>query len=161
MAGEILGLDGIVQSRHRCDAVALEDTEVCVLPFDRITALSREFSGLQHHVHRLMSREIVRERSVMLLLGSLRAEERLAAFLMNLSARLRLRGFSGTQLVLRMSREEIGSYLGMTLETVSRTLSRLHADRTLDVHRRQVNIRDEAALRAMANQQTMFDPPTA
>ena len=129
------------------------------MPFERIAELSREFSGLQHHVHRLMSREIVREHGVMLLLGSMRAEERLAAFLLNLSQRLQMRGFSGTTLVLRMTREEIGSYLGLTLETVSRTLSKLAADGVLEVSRRQVSIRDEAALRSIANQQACHYAP--
>ena len=94
MAGEIIGLDGIVNDHHTCDAVALEDAEVCVMPFDRIGELSREVNALQHHVHRIMSREIVREHGVMLLLGSMRAEERLAAFLLNLVQRLHARGFS-------------------------------------------------------------------
>jgi CRP-like cAMP-binding protein len=94
MAGEIIGLDGIVNDRHTCDAVALEDAEVCVMPYDRIEELSREVPALQHHVHKIMSREIVREHGVMLLLGSMRAEERLAAFLLNLVQRLHARGFS-------------------------------------------------------------------
>lgn len=111
MAGEIMGLDGIVSDFHSCDAIALEDAEVCVMPFDKIESLSREVSSLQHHVHKIMSREIVREHGVMLLLGSMRAEERLAAFLLNLVQRLHARGFSQTELVLRMTREEIGSYL--------------------------------------------------
>jgi CRP/FNR family transcriptional regulator len=88
MAGEIIGLDGIVNDQHSCDAVALEDAEVCVMPFDRIEEISREVTALQHHVHKIMSREIVREHGVMLLLGSMRAEERLAAFLLNLVQRL-------------------------------------------------------------------------
>ena len=109
MAGEIIGLDGIVSDHHTCDAVALEDAEVCVMPFDRIEELSREITSLQRHVHKIMSREIVRENGVMLLLGSMRAEERLAAFLLNLVQRLHARGFSQSELVLRMSREDIGS----------------------------------------------------
>ena len=109
MAGEIMGLDGIVGDRHTCDAVALEDAEVCVMPYDRIEDLSRDVPALQTHVHRIMSREIVRDHGVMLLLGSMRAEERLAAFLLNLVQRLQARGFSSSELVLRMTREEIGS----------------------------------------------------
>lgn len=97
MAGEIIGLDGIVNDHHTCDAVALEDAEVCVMPFDRIEELSREVTALQHHVHKIMSREIVREHGVMLLLGSMRAEERLAAFLLNLVQRLQARGFSPSE----------------------------------------------------------------
>lgn len=69
MAGEIIGLDGIVSDRYTCNAVALEDAEVCVMPFDRLEEMSREITALQHHVHKIMSREIVREHGVMLLLG--------------------------------------------------------------------------------------------
>ena len=146
MAGEIIGLDGIVNDRHTCDAVALEDAEVCVMPFDRIGELSREVNALQHHVHRIMSREIVREHGVMLLLGSMRAEERLAAFLLNLVQRLHARGFSRSELVLRMTREEIGSYLGLKLETVSRTFSKFQANGLLFVRQRQIQITDPVGL---------------
>jgi len=150
MAGEVVGLDGIVNDRHTCNAVALEDAEVCVMPFDRIEELSREVSALQHHVHRIMSREIVRENGVMLLLGSMRAEERLAAFLLNLTQRLHARGFSASELVLRMTREEIGSYLGLTLETVSRTFSRFSEDGIVEVRQRHIRILDSAALQRIA-----------
>jgi CRP/FNR family transcriptional regulator len=151
MAGEVLGLDGIVHERHTCDAVALEDAEVCVMPFERIEDLSREVPGLQRHVHKIMSREIVRENGVMLLLGSMRAEERLAAFLLNLVQRLHARGFSQSELVLRMTREEIGSYLGMTLETVSRTFSKFVQDGMVEVRQRHVRILDPDALRALVD----------
>ncbi len=151
MTGEILGLDGIVNDHHSCDAVALEDAEVCVLPFDRIESLSREFRALQHHVHKIMSREIVREHGVMLLLGSMRAEERLAAFLLNLVQRLHSRGFSQSELVLRMTREEIGSYLGMKLETVSRTFSKFVEEGIIEVKQRYVQIKDTEALRKLVN----------
>jgi len=151
MAGEIIGLDGIVNDRHTCDAVALEDAEVCVMPFDRIEAISREVTGLQRHVHKIMSREIVREHGVMLLLGSMRAEERLAAFLLNMAQRLHARGFSGSELVLRMTREEIGSYLGLKLETVSRTLSKFVEEGIVEVRQRHVRIVDAAALRRVVN----------
>ena len=153
MAGEIIGLDGIVSDRHTCDAVALEDAEVCVMPFDRVGELSRDIGALQHHVHRIMSREIVREHGVMLLLGSMRAEERLAAFLLNLVQRLHARGFSRSELVLRMTREEIGSYLGLKLETVSRTFSKFAEDGMIEVRQRHLRIIDAAALRRVLNQQ--------
>ena len=138
---------------HTCDAVALEDAEVCVMPFDRIEELSREVSALQHHVHKIMSREIVREHGVMLLLGSMRAEERLAAFLLNLVQRLHARGFSQSELVLRMTREEIGSYLGLKLETVSRTFSKFVEDGIVEVKQRHVRILDTEALRRIVNNQ--------
>ena len=153
MAGEIIGLDGIVNDHHTCDAVALEDAEVCVMPFDRIEELSREVTALQHHVHKIMSREIVREHGVMLLLGSMRAEERLAAFLLNLVQRLHARGFSQSELVLRMTREEIGSYLGLKLETVSRTFSKFVEEGIVEVKQRHVRILDTDALRRIVNSQ--------
>jgi CRP/FNR family transcriptional regulator len=149
MAGEIIGLDGIVGDRHTCDAVALEDAEVCVMPFDRISELSRDVAALQHHVHKIMSREIVREHGVMLLLVNMRAEERLAAFLLNLVQRLHARGFSRNELVLRMTREEIGSYLGLKLETVSRTFSKFAEQGLIEVRHRHLRILDHAALQRM------------
>ncbi|MDN4587748.1 transcriptional regulator [Xenophilus aerolatus] len=151
MAGEIMGLDGIVNDHHTCDAVALEDAEVCVMPFERIEELSREVTALQRHVHQIMSREIVREHGVMLLLSSMRAEERLAAFLLNLLQRLHARGFSASELVLRMTREEIGSYLGLKLETVSRTMSKFAEDGLVEVNQRHVRILDADALRRLVN----------
>jgi CRP/FNR family transcriptional regulator, anaerobic regulatory protein len=151
MAGEIVGLDGIVHDHHTCDAIALEDAEVCVMPFDRIEELSREVNALQRHVHKIMSREIVRENGVMLLLGSMRAEERLAAFLLNLVQRLHARGFSQSELVLRMTREEIGSYLGLKLETVSRTFSKFVDDGIVQVKQRHVRIIDADKLKDIVN----------
>lgn len=151
MAGEVIGLDGIVHDHHTCDAVALEDAEVCVMPFDRIEELSREVNALQRHVHKIMSREIVRENGVMLLLGSMRAEERVAAFLLNLVQRLHARGFSQSELILRMTREEIGSYLGLKLETVSRTFSKFADDGIVEVKQRHVRIRNTEALKDIVN----------
>ena len=151
MAGEILGLDGIVSDHHACDAIALEDSEVCVMPFDKLEELSTHVSSLQRHVHKIMSREIVRDQGVMLLLGSMRAEERLAAFLLNLTQRLQSRGFSPKEIVLRMTREEIGSYLGLKLETVSRGFSRFVSEGILEVQQRQVRVLDQQALKLIAN----------
>lgn len=154
MTGEIIGMDGIVSDHHSCDAIALEDAEVCIMPFDQVEELSREFTTLQHHVHKILSREIVRDHSVMLLLGSMRAEERLAAFLLNLVQRLHARGFSQSEFVLRMTREEIGSYLGMKLETVSRTFSKFVEDGIIDVKQRYVHIKNVDGLRQIVNPQT-------
>ncbi len=153
MAGEVVGLDGIVNDRHTCDAIALEDADVCLMPFHRIEELSNEIQGLQRHVHKIMSREIVREHGVMLLLGSMRAEERLAAFLLNLVQRLHARGFSQSELVLRMTREEIGSYLGLKLETVSRTFSKFVEEGIVEVKQRHVRIVNADALKQLVNPQ--------
>jgi len=153
MAGEVIGLDGIVSDHHTCDAVALEDAEVCVMNFDLLEDLSREITALQRHIHKVMSREIVRENGVMLLLGSMRADERLAAFLLNLVQRLHARGFSQSELVLRMTREEIGSYLGLKLETVSRTFSKFVEEGIVEVKQRHVRILNPDALKQIVNTQ--------
>jgi CRP/FNR family transcriptional regulator len=123
MAGEILGLEGIGTERHATDVAALEDSEVCIIPRSRI-----EEPALRRELYKVMSRELVRAHDMMALLGMMRAEERLAAFLLNLSQRLRARGFSQHEFHLSMTRAEIGSYLGISLETVSRLLSRFRAD---------------------------------
>jgi CRP/FNR family transcriptional regulator len=150
MLGDIIGLDGISADRHACEAIALEDTEVCVLPFQQLEELARVVTPLQHNLHKFLSREIGLDQHVMLLLGSMRAEERLAVFLLNLSERYRLRGYSATEFVLRMTREEIGSYLGLKLETVSRLLSRLQEEGLLQVQGRTVKLLDLPALRQLA-----------
>jgi len=154
MAGEIIGLDGIATDHHNCNAVALEDAEVCEMPFANVEELSRDFPLLQRHVHKIMSREIVRENSVMMLLGNMRAEERLAAFLLNLVQRLHARGFSQSEFVLRMTREEIGSYLGLKLETVSRAFSKFSEDGIIEVKQRYVRIVEPEALKKIYDPQT-------
>ncbi|MBI1174878.1 MAG: fumarate/nitrate reduction transcriptional regulator Fnr [Sideroxydans sp.] len=148
MAGEIIGMDAISNDMHTCDAVALEDSEVCELPFNRLEALSRELPALQRHLHKIMSREIVREHGIMLLLGSMRAEERLAAFLLNLSQRFAARGYSATVFQLRMTRQEIGNYLGLKLETVSRTLSHFQEVGLISVRNKAVEILDMKGLQS-------------
>lgn len=151
MAGEIMGLEGVANGHHFCTAVALEDAEVCVMPYERMEGLGREVPALQSHLSRMLSREIVREQNVMMLLSSMRAEERLAAFLLNLVQRLHMRGFSQTEVVLRMTREEIGNFLGLKLETVSRMFSKLVDDGIVNVKQRHVQILDPQALSALVN----------
>lgn len=151
MAGELLGLDGISTEFHTCNAIALEDSEICSIPFSRLEGLSREIHNLQHHFHKVMSREIVRDHGVMMLLGTMRAEERLAAFLLNLSQRFTARGFSHAEFYLRMTREEIGSYLGLKLETVSRAFSRFQEEGYIAVQQKHIRILDVCGLKALMN----------
>jgi CRP/FNR family transcriptional regulator len=151
MAGEIIGLDGIVTDQHSCNAIALEDADVCVMPFSNVEQLSRDFPVLQRHVHKVMSREIVRENSMMMMIGNMRSEERLAVFLLNLVQRLHARGFSQAEIILRMSREDIASYLGMKLETVSRAFSRLSDEGIIEVKQRYVGILNPQALKKIVN----------
>ena len=152
MAGELLGLDGVAHGHHASHAQALEDTEVCLIPYAQLTQLAAQGGGLQQVVGRLMSREILREHSLMMLLGSMNAEERLAAFLLNLSQRLAARGYSATEFHMRMSRAEIGSYLGMKLETVSRSFSAFQQQGLLEVDKRHVRIVDLERLKRVFEQ---------
>jgi CRP/FNR family transcriptional regulator len=146
MGGELLGMDGIGTGRHNGTAVALEDSEICVMPYSLIESMAQEYPELQRHLHSVLSREIVRDHGVMMLLGSMRAEERLAAFLSNLSKRFVRRGYSQSDFNLRMTREEIGSYLGLKLETVSRLFSQFQKDGLIAVEQKHVRILDIAGL---------------
>jgi CRP/FNR family transcriptional regulator len=166
MAGALLGLDAISTGVQRCSAVALEDSQVCMLRFDVLERASRKWQWLQCMLHRVLSREIVRQRSLIVWLGALQSHQRVAAFLCDLS-RIEAAPSSSTgaaargpdtaarrpsskALVLRMSRAEIGSYLGLKLETVSRAMTHLQQLGLLDVRHRRVRIVDEKALRALA-----------
>lgn len=146
MAGDSIGLDGIYQDAYRCDAVALEDSAVCLMPFPMLAALCRETESLQRGLHKLFSAEILRASQQMFLLGSLSAEQRVTAFLLGISERYRERGYSATSFVLRMTREDIGSFLGLTLETVSRALSRFQQERLISVHGRSIQLLDLGGL---------------
>jgi CRP/FNR family transcriptional regulator, anaerobic regulatory protein len=148
--GEIVGLDGIGEHKHLTDVYALEDSEVCVLHYDYLEDLSREIPSLQHQLHRIMSREIMRDQRMLLALGSMRAEERLATFLLNLSERFASRGYSSSEFMLRMSREEIGSFLGLKLETVSRLFSRFADSGMITIRQRHVKLIDLEKLNNLA-----------
>ena len=152
MGGELLGLDGISHYHHTCDAIALEDSNFCQIPYSRLEEMLHEVVGLQHHFHKIMSHEIVRAHGVMLLLGSMRAEARVASFLLGLVHRLQARGFSALSMVLRMTREGIGSDLGLKLETVSRAFSRFQEDRLLEVSQRNVRIVDKEGLHRLLSE---------
>ena len=146
LPGEIIGVEGIGNETYAAQAVALEDTEVCVLPFERIEALAQRDTGFRHHLYRLLSSAILRERSASLMLGTMRAEQRLASFLLDLSSRYQMRGYSSTEFVLRMTREEIGSHLGLKLETVSRLFSRFAEEGLIEVQGRVIKLCDRIGL---------------
>ena len=152
MGGELLGIEGIGTGRYNATAVALEDSEICIMPFSMIEEMSYQMRPLQRHLHSVLAREIVRDHGVMMLLGSMRAEERLAVFLLNLSQRLKTRGYSPNEFNLRMTREEIGSYLGLKLETVSRAFSKFQEIGLIEVQQRHISIADIPGLRKMAGQ---------
>ena len=114
---------------------------------DRISAI---VPALQQQLRRLMSKEINRAHTLMMNLGSLRSEQRLAAFLINMSQRLATLGYSPYEFILRMSREEIGNFLGLTLETVSRLFSRFAREGLLKIQQREVLLLDLDALYQLA-----------
>lgn len=134
--GDVLGLDGLGLREYASDLVALESTELCVISHHTIEVLGRCFPQVQGHLYALMSRELVRARAVWILLGAPGADARVAAFLVGLASR----GRPGAEIALSMTRAEIGSYLGLKVETVSRVLSRLHAEGILEVRRHAVRI---------------------
>jgi CRP/FNR family transcriptional regulator len=158
MAGDVLGMDAIGPQRHYSGAVALEDSEVCEIPFARFEQLSAELPHLQGQFHRVMGNEITREQSAMLLLGGMRAEQKFAVFLLNLSVRYAARGYSPLRFQLRMSREEIGNYLGLTVESISRLLLRFKQKGLMRIDKREVEITDRASMDSLASGYTTAEP---
>jgi CRP/FNR family transcriptional regulator len=149
IVGEVIGMDGIALNVHECQATALEDMEACPLPFDRLENLARFSDPFRYNLHRLLSQECSRAQTMTLVLGTMRADKRLAVFLLELSQRYRARGFSSSEFMLRMSREEIGSYLGLKLETISRLFSRFHREGLIQIQGRAVKLIDEIAVRRL------------
>ncbi|MGF6771739.1 CRP/FNR family transcriptional regulator [Paraburkholderia sp. GAS199] len=147
LAGETLGLDGISDDVHACSALALEDSTVCIVPYTALKTLCREIGSMQDRLHKLMGEQIVRKDAQMMVLGSLSADERVAAFLLDVSERNAQRGYSSAEFNLRMTRDDMGSYLGLTLETVSRTLSRFQKRGLIDTQGKHIRIVDLEGLR--------------
>jgi CRP/FNR family transcriptional regulator len=147
LPGDALGLGGVCTKRYRCDAIAIEDSSVRIIPFQLLEILCREVKVIQHHVHRMMSGEIVRESGLMLLLGTMSAEERVAAFLLNMSGRLKARGYSSTEFNLPMTRKDMASYLGMKFETVSRMFAKLQKNKLVNTHGKHISILDFEGLK--------------
>ncbi|MES2401132.1 MAG: helix-turn-helix domain-containing protein [Pseudomonadota bacterium] len=151
MGGDVLGLDGVGTCAHTNTAVALESSQVCVFPFEWIEAMALQSPQLNLSFQNLLGVEIQRNHRLMLMLGCMRAEERVAAFLVDLLSRLRTRGWSGSDTLLRMTRQEIGSYLGLTLETVSRAFSDLAAQGIIEINLRHVVVLDPIRLARLSN----------
>jgi CRP/FNR family transcriptional regulator len=152
MTGDLLGFDGIGAGTHACDAVALEDSRVCPMPYDIVAELAGDVPVLERWLCKLMSHQIVRDQRVMSWLGGMKADARLANFLLDMLARLQAHGFSGVAMILRMTREEIGSHLGLKLETVSRVFSRFQQAGLLTVNQRDVRILDLPGLQQVGGQ---------
>ena len=151
LPGELLGLDAIDNMQHVCTTIALETSSFCSIPFQRLEELCHRIPGLQHQMYRLMSRELSTENESLLLLGKKSAEEKIATFLVNLSTRLHLLGYSSTEFRLPMSRQEIGNYLGLTVETVSRIFSRWQKEKLIEIDRKLIKIVNSEALHNMCS----------
>lgn len=152
LPGELIGIDAIDEGRFPCDAVALETTELCKIPWPELNELAERIPALHRQLVRLLSREIARGEELLMMLGHLDAEARLAACLLDFNARYKRLGDTGDRFTLSMSRQDLGDYLGLALETVSRFFTRLHEDGLLEVQGRDVRLRDPAGLRAMVSQ---------
>jgi CRP/FNR family transcriptional regulator len=150
LPGEIVGMDGISSNHHDSSAVALETGSVCEIPFAQLESLSTKIPSLQGRFFRLMGQEISNDQQMMTLLSSNSAEERVASLLLSISSRNHRRHLSPTQFRLPMTRAEIGSYLGITLETVSRIFSRMQKQALIKVDNKEVEVLDMQALKAIA-----------
>lgn len=157
--GELIGVDAIGFGVHHSSTVAIEDCEICELPYAALVRLSREIPALQRRIHHLISSEIQRDQGLMLLLGGMRAGQRMGAFLLGLSQRRAARGHSPTQIPLRMTREDIGSYLGMSFETVSRVMRVFHDEGLIVARHRSVEITDLERLRQLFGSRTTAPAP--
>ena len=149
LPGEIIGMDAIDKDLHACSAKVLETSAICEIPFARLEDLTATTPSLQHQMYRLLSKEIGQDTDMLLLLGKKNAEERLAAFLLSLSQRLHRRGLSPSDFYLSMSRHEIGNYLGLAVETVSRLFTRFQEDGLMCVDRKHIQLLDLPALESL------------
>jgi CRP/FNR family transcriptional regulator len=147
MKGDLFGVDGIHSRRHSAEAMALTDCDLVLIPFRELLALARSHAAMENMAYTLISQELQREQGMIGMLGSLSAEAKVARFLVTLSDRFIAMGYSGKLFNLRMSRHDIGGHLGLTLETVSRSLSALSACGLITVQRRRIGLVDIPALR--------------
>jgi CRP/FNR family transcriptional regulator len=150
LPGEIVGLDGVSSDVYSCNAQALEMTSICQVPFVRLEELSSAIPGLQHQLHRLMSKELLADHEILLQLGKMSAEERLAAFLVNLSNRSVQRGYSPYEFNISMTRTDIGNYLGLAVETISRQFTHFQETGYLEAARKHIRIIELDKLRTLA-----------
>ncbi len=149
LAGELLGLDGFADGEYSCNAVALETSSVCELPLEQLEILSQKLPGLQKQMRRIMGKEVNKDHKLLLLLGKMTADERLASFLLSLSARMEERHWNINEFNLMMPRQDIANYLGMAVETVSRLFASFQNEKIIEVDRRHITILNMARLKAM------------
>jgi CRP/FNR family transcriptional regulator len=152
LPGELLGLDGFADGVHTCNALALETSSVCELPLDQLENICYELPSLQKQMRRIMGKEVSNDHKLLLLLGKMTAEERLASFLLSLSARMEERHWKDNEFNLSMPRQDIANYLGMAVETVSRLFATFQSEKIIDVDRRHITILDKERLRSIVGE---------
>lgn len=152
LPGELLGLDGFADGVHTCNALALETSSVCELPLDQLENICCELPSLQKQMRRIMGKEVSNDHKLLLLLGKMTAEERLASFLLSLSARMEERHWKENEFNLSMPRQDIANYLGMAVETVSRLFATFQNEKIIDVDRRHITILDMQRLRSIVGE---------
>jgi len=151
MAGEVFGMDGVASGIHETSAVAMETSAICAIPFERLEELGTLIPSLQRHMFKLLGQEITEDQKLITLLSKNSADERLAALFLSLSQRCKAIGLSPDNIILPMSRSDIGNYLGLTVETVSRVLSRMQKKEVIRIDNKELSILDMDALRAITN----------
>ena len=149
LPGELTGMDGLSGGSYASAAVVLETSSICELPYTRLEGLCNELPGLQRQLLSVVGKEITSDQHMLMLLGKRTAEERLASFLLSLSTRYKQRGLSATEFNLPMSRQDIGNYLGLAIETVSRLFAQFQDKGILKVNRRQIIILNLDALKTL------------
>lgn len=152
LPGELLGLDGFGEGVHTCNALALDTSSVCELPLDKLEDLCHELPGLQKQMRRIMGKEVASDHKLLLLLGKMTAEERLASFLLSMSRRMQERHWKENEFNLSMPRQDIANYLGMAVETVSRLFATFQNENIIEVDRRHVTILDMKALKIIVGE---------
>ncbi len=151
ISGELLGFDAIEEKQYKSTAVALETMSYCAFPFSRVEELSQLIPGLQHQIFRLMSKKLSIENDMLLSICNQKADERVATFLLGMSERFHKLGYSAREFKLSMSRQEIAVYLGLTIETVSRIISRFQKEKILTIHRKSIVIEDREGLKFVSH----------
>ncbi len=152
LPGELLGLDGFMDDSHTCTAIALETTSVCVMPMSKLESLCTTLPGLQHQMRRIMGKEVSEEHQMLLMLGKMNAEEKIATFLLSISRRMDERHWKATEFVLSMPRQDIANYLGLAVETVSRLFAQYQESGIIEVDRRRISIVDLGALKVIVGE---------
>jgi CRP/FNR family transcriptional regulator len=157
LPGELLGLDGFAEGVYACNATALETSSVCELPIDKLEELCRDMPGLQRQMRRIMGKEVASDHKLLLLLGKMSAEERLASFLLSLSARMQERHWKANEFNLSMPRQDIANYLGMAVETVSRLFATFQHEKIIHVDRRHITVLNMAQLKCFVGEHETSD----